>query len=59
MYLGLEGGDVELHVDASEEHLGLDVREILGETLVLLLDLKEQRSRASQIKLEINQMGWN
>ena len=40
MYLGLEGGDVELHVDASEEHLGLDVREILGETLVLLLDLK-------------------
>ena len=41
MYLGLEGGDVELHVDASEEHLGLDVREILGETLVLLLDLKE------------------
>ena len=52
----LESGDVELHIDTTEKHLGLDVRKVFGETLVFLLDLsgEERVGKKTTNKLKVN-----
>lgn len=47
-HLHLQGGHVGLDVDSSVEHAGLDVGQVLGEALVLLLDLEGQLAGVAQ-----------